>query len=439
MRIPATPPEVDFAGLIQRLGPDFVQLLELAQRADRYLPWDEFRRRDAPQGVAKQDWWAVTRFARQWAARPLPFTDDEGTKFHYGMPDSLLKATEDLGMRLSASLVSAHPRLVDGQARDRYLVRSLMEESISSSQLEGAATTRAVAKEMLRNRRAPRDRGEQMIANNFAAMELLRERVEEPMSVAFLLELHQILTAETLKDPAAAGRIQQPGEQRIVVADGEGNVLHRPPPAEQLPERLQHMVDFANGLDSESPWMPKLLRPLMLHFMAGFNHFFVDGNGRLARALFYWAMLREGFWLAEFVSISQWLYAAPTQYGLAYLYTEQEHDLTYFFLHQIDVLRKATDTLDSYVRSKAEQEAETLSRLDRLPADFNHRQRAIIAKATRDPSVVFTVTSHATSQNVTSPTAQSDLDALVEAGFLVRDKRGRRFEWTAGPAIRNSK
>ena len=56
--------------------------------------------------------------------------------------------------------------MTNPETRDSYLVRSLLEESITSSQLEGAATTREIAKEMIRNGRQPRDRGERMIFNN---------------------------------------------------------------------------------------------------------------------------------------------------------------------------------------------------------------------------------------------------------------------------------
>ncbi len=65
------------------------------------------------------------------------------------------------------------------QAGQRFLVNSLMEEAIRSSQLEGATTSRRVAKEMLRTGREPRDRGERMIANNYRALQFMREEMGE--------------------------------------------------------------------------------------------------------------------------------------------------------------------------------------------------------------------------------------------------------------------
>ena len=63
------------------------------------------------------------------------------------------------------------------QAGQRFLVNSLMEEAIRSSQLEGATTSRRVAKEMLRTGREPRDRSERMIANNYRALQFMREEM----------------------------------------------------------------------------------------------------------------------------------------------------------------------------------------------------------------------------------------------------------------------
>lgn len=52
-----------------------------------------------------------------------------------------------------------------------------------------------------------------------------------------------------------------------------------------------------------------------LHFMLGYEHPFVDGNGRVARAMFDWAMLRNGYWLFEFISVSRIIRQAPAKYA----------------------------------------------------------------------------------------------------------------------------
>ena len=63
----------------------------------------------------------------------------------------------------------------EAPARERYVISSLIEEAITSSQLEGAMTTREVAKDLLRSGRKPRTKDERMILNNYRGMLRVRE------------------------------------------------------------------------------------------------------------------------------------------------------------------------------------------------------------------------------------------------------------------------
>jgi len=86
--------------------------------------------------------------------------------------------------------------------RARYLLSSLMEEAITSSQMEGAATTRDVAKAMIRSRRPPRDRSERMILNNFLTMQRIRELRDQPLTLQLVLELQRTHRRTPRGEPA---------------------------------------------------------------------------------------------------------------------------------------------------------------------------------------------------------------------------------------------
>ena len=175
----------------------------------------------------------------------------------------------------------------------------LIDEAITSSQMEGASTTRKVARDMIRSGRQPRDRSERMILNNFRAMQRIGEVRQEKLTIDLVCEIHRIVTEGTLDNPSAAGRFQRSEDDRVSIWDGN-EVLHSPPPAELLPARIQRLCDFANG-ETGSGYLPPVLRALTLHFMVGYEHPFEDGNGRTARALFYWSMLNQGYWLTEYL------------------------------------------------------------------------------------------------------------------------------------------
>ena len=185
-------------------------------------------------------------------------------------------------------------------------------------QLEGAATTREVAKEMLRTGRKPRNTGERMIVNNYATMRKIMDLRSEPLTEALVFDIHRSVTANTLEKQGAAGRYRY-GDENITVADAGGEVLHhRPPAAAELPTRMAVMCSFANG-QTPSFFVHPVIRAIILHFWLAYDHPFVDGNGRTARALFYWSMLRQGYWLFEFISISHILRQAPARYARAFL------------------------------------------------------------------------------------------------------------------------
>lgn len=341
--------------------------------------------------------------------------------------DAAIKTLRHGGVAGGLLSIDYYPELVaNPQSRRRYLVSSLIEEAITSSQLEGATTTGRVAKEMIKSGRRPRTVSERMILNNYRAMSQITGWSDRPLSKELILELHKVVTHDTLENPADEGRMQLPGEDRVMVLDREdGKVLHSPPPAEELEERLEALCEFANGKGFDG-FLHPVVRAILVHFWLAYDHPFADGNGRTARALFYWTMLRQGYWLVEFLSISRILRKAPAQYDRSFLYTESDNgDTTYVVLHQLNVIRRAIDELHEFLRRKMREvrQAEELLQGLRL----NPRQRAVVGHALRNPDTRYTFKTHMLSHQVVYETSRSDLLELGRLGFLTQSQVGREF------------
>lgn len=409
---------------------DVGRLLEAGRRSPPGYPhWDKLRHLDPPEGLSRDLWWAGIRLGRN--LRPIPLRAVDGSQCAYGLPDEVLRLLHFVDQRCAGEVAMDEVVTDDAQSRQRYLVNSLMEEAIRSSQLEGASTSRQVAKELLRSGREPRDRGEQMILNNYRALTFMRDHVDESLTPTLVLELQRILTDGTLDDPGAAGRLQRPGEERVVVVDVDsGKVLHEPPPAEELSERLQALCDFANAPDDATPFVHPVVRGVLLHFWLAYDHPFVDGNGRTARALFYWYLRKRHYWLIEYLSISRILRDAPGRYMRAFLYTETDGgDTTYFLLHQLQVIERAVHEFHEYLARKIAE----IREVELLLADdgrFNHRQLAVLGDALRHPDRTYTLKAHATEHRVTHETARTDFAALVDSGLLERRRRGQGYRFT---------
>jgi Fic family protein len=431
----ATPPP--FERLLRDMSRDRDRLAALIgapppATRDGYVHWDKLRHLAPPGDLSHEEWWFSLKLNRRPLLRAFPLTDTDGLPFYYGTPDTVQRALHRIDQRCSGEIAMSEVVTGDDQARHHYLVNSLMEEAIRSSQLEGATTSRRVAKDLLRSGREPKDRSERMILNNYRALNYMRD-VGIQLTTSTILELHRILTDGTLDDPGSAGRLQTPADERVAVFErGTERVLHRPPPAEQLPDRLLDLCAFANAADDDGTFVHPVVRAILLHFWLAYDHPFEDGNGRTARALFYWYLRTRGYWLVEYLSVSRILADAPSRYGKAFLHTEtDERDTTYFILYQLDVIERALSELHAYLDRKA-HEIRDVERLTKAAADrFNHRQLALLSHAVRNPGFEYTFQSHSSSHAVTHETARNDLLPLVDLGLLERRRVGRRHRFTA--------
>ena len=426
MRKPKTPPDLEELDLnLDRFSQVF-DVMEASPSAQRYFHWDELIRRKPPGDLSHGEWWAGIKYLRN-PRHILPMLDKSGAAFRLfettPMPERLHAI--DLG---AGGLIGMPDQITNPQTRDQYYVSSLMEEAITSSQLEGAVTTRQQARQMLREEREPRNRSERMILNNYLTMRRIGELRHDPLTPDLIVELHRIITENTLDSPSAAGRLRNSAE-RVYVADESGEIFHFPPPAEELDERIAGLCQFANGV-TPGYFLHPVVRAAILHFWLAYDHPFVDGNGRVARALFYWAMLHYRYWLFEFISISPIILKAPARYYRAFLYTEtDDNDLTYFVLYKLDVINQAIHELHNYISRKTHDLRALEARMRGLDG-FNHRQRALLSHALRNPSAHYTITSHQNSHNVVYQTARTDLLDLAAKGLLKKHKSIKTFVFT---------
>jgi Fic family protein len=431
MRLPQTPPKLKdlMAEMKQpeQMARFFFQMRE-AKTQRHYLHWDKLRRYAPPAGMSHREWWLVQKLSRMDGLKPIPLKDTAQEVFQFAVPELVMAELHQIDLG-AGGLVSIPEPIMNPQTRNRYLVSSLMEEAITSSQLEGAVTTRDVAKEMIRTGRKPRDNSEQMILNNYATMQRIRELKTSALSPELVFQIHRLVTENTLEDPTAAGRFRRVEEKRVV-GDDYGQVYHDPPPAEELEERMVAMCAFANA-DTPDFFVHPAVRAIILHFWLAYDHPFVDGNGRTARALFYWAMLHSGYWLFEFISISNILRKAPMKYGRSFLYTEtDDNDLTYFIIAQTKVIRQAISELHAYIERKTAELKDAESHMRALDL-FNHRQVEIIRHALKHPGHRYTFASHQKSHDIVYQTARTDLLDLSERGVLEKRKKGKQMVFAA--------
>lgn len=385
------------------LNPEIKESLQKIEKD--YLYWDKAKYYK-PKNIEDANFWNAIKLSRM--GELISFNKKI---FRFKITTYMQKFLHEFDMNFGGTLLSSHP--ISEKNKQYYLLSSLMEEAIASSQMEGANTTRRVAKDMLRKQSKPKNTDQQMIVNNYNTIRFLVEQKDQDLSPQLLLEIHKMISENTLENHNDEGKFRT--SDNIVVMDSlRGEIAHTPPSHTEINEYIKDLCDFAN---KDEQYIHPIVKAIIIHFVISYLHPFVDGNGRTARSLFYWYMLKKGYWLTEFLSISRIIYRSKTKYEKAFLYVENDNlDLGYFINYNLKILQQSFDELKKYLNKKANEEKSLLD--FKFIKGINERQTQIIKICIEKPSTIFIAKELETTFNVSVKTIRNDLMGLVQLGIL---------------------
>ncbi|OQP56173.1 hypothetical protein A4H97_00015 [Niastella yeongjuensis] len=401
----------------------FMEFMEIGDQ--KYYYYDKWKYRAQEWGIDPHKLWGAVKVNRKISNNTLTISSVTGFTFSVGSPSFVQKYLHEFDLNLGGSLQG--DAIIPSEDRDRYLISSLMEEAIASSQLEGAATTRRVAKEMLENNRRPKNASEQMILNNYEAMKWIVSNKDTPITIETIKQLHSILTKSTLSEAEEEGTFRKDDDVKVVDVQ-TGRPVYTPPKASDLDQLMKEFCDFTNDHMKLRFFLHPITKGIILHFLIGYIHPFVDGNGRTARTIFYWYLLKHGYWLIEFMSVSRIILNSKAQYSRAYLYTEQDdNDLTYFVNYNLRCTYLALEDLKRYIRRKSaeKQNAMTMLRNTR----FNDRQIILLQEVIQDSTIYFNVRQVQNRFGISNQTARNDLNGLVNEGVFEERRSGNKSQY----------
>jgi len=427
MKRPREPPKENYSSIsmkskeiVQYMGDKKINAF-IKEMNNKYLSWEEFFYRTPPKNADKKIIWTLIKYNRISTAKKIEFGKKKRFEFMFNVSDIMQQKLHELDMNFGGNLgVSQN---IPSEEKNKYLINSIMEEAIASSQLEGAATTRKVAKEMLRTARKPKNKSEKMIMNNYFTAKMIKNSKTKKLSPEFILKIHKLISEDTLEDKKDEGKFRKSNDI-FVMNSSTGEINHRPPEFHLIPEFIEEICKFANN--ENNYFMHPIIKASILHFLVGYLHPFVDGNGRTARSLFYWYLLKENYWVIEFMSISKVIIESPGKYSKAYLYTEgDDNDLTYFLKYQLNTLRIALDKLKNYIRKKMNEQKELFKIIEKIE-NINIRQADILHKFYSNKHKKFSVKEVREIFNVAYETARRDLLRLEKKGFIKKKIIGKK-------------
>jgi Fic family protein len=409
------------------------EMLKLLRDSEnpQYRYWDTLRHKAKVSGIKPEVGWLFVDFSRKVNSRKnkTPIQDEEGNFFHWNSLNRFDSFFHELDMTLGGSVKVSGIEL-DDKYRQEFITRGVMEEAIASAQLEGANTARKVAKKMLLDGRRPGTKSEKMIVNNYKAMLLVEEEYKNSeLSLDMLLRLHEILTVDTLDDENDCGRFRAGKGDDVYVEDAEGIIYHKGPKPSFVNKELEKLIEFANQISDSKQFTHPVVKAVILHFWLAFLHPFVDGNGRLARTLFYWSLLKDGYWGFTYLPISKVIKESDTQYGMSYVYSEQDdNDFTYFLDYNVRKIELALKNFREYVTRKTNEQVVMRSNLVGGHG-LNERQVMSLQYLHANMNEFITTASYQKINNISGPTAAKDVKELTQKGFIKRVKVGRQVKY----------
>ena len=405
------PPKIDKKTLVNALvkGIDS-NIMPIVDKVNAdYEYWDKVKYKKLPEGFTPQMLWTNVKASR---LRSMILVWEK-----YGINLCVTSQMQRLCHEFDMKFGSFWEVEGDTQSAEKkyYLSSSLMEEAIYSSKMEGASTTRIVAKDMLRKKKSPQNKSQQMIANNYNTIQYIVEHKDEPLTEETLLHIHRLMTEKTMDNPEDTGRFRT--NDKVVVADMvEGDIIYTPPSFQEIPEFVESLCDFFNN-DNPRTFIHPIIRGIIVHFMLAFMHPFADGNGRTARALFYWYMLKEKYWLTEYMSISRVIAKSKPSYEKSFRYVENDgNDIGYFVAYNLRALDISFQQLTDYIQRKQREKKAATAFM--IAGNINYRQAMILQRLKEEPNTIMTVKDVQEQFSVSSMTARKDLSDLVQQGYL---------------------
>ncbi|TSC84938.1 MAG: Uncharacterized protein G01um101413_322 [Parcubacteria group bacterium Gr01-1014_13] len=401
-----------------------------------YLFWDKVKYKEPlpNKDLTKEELWQTVKMMRHITSINTIIKNEKGGFFTWLKLPQLEKFFHEVDMNTGGELFVLKSDF-DKATKQKLISRGVMEEAIASSQLEGASTSRRLAKQFLREGRKPRNESEKMILNNYLSMKAIEDGYKDKkMSLSLLYELHGSITKDTLTPEGEVPRLRNKGEDIFVVDRTTGIIYHKAPDIDFVKEELERFVKFAND-ELDDSFIHPIVKAIMIHFWIAYLHPFTDGNGRLARLLFYWYLLKNGYWAFAYLPISKIIKKSPKQYSMAYVYSEQDdNDLTYFIDYNIAKIKMAVKEFKTYLHEQTEAN-KVMNKVVRTNYDLNDRQIRLLQYLHGDSEARTSIKIHSSINQITRKTATQDLKKLAALGFLDIKQVGRKLHYFANKKI----
>jgi len=259
-----------------------------------------------------------------------------------------------------------------------------------------------------------RERDIQEVINYRKAMDFIGEGENEEKEITedLIKHIHK-LTVSKILDPEKCGELRK--TQVVVKNSSTGEVSFRPPLAIAIPFQIKDLLAFLNSTENKD--IHPVLNSGIVHYELVRIHPFIDGNGRVARALSTLILFQDGYDIRKFFSLEEYFDSDSEVYYEALKSVEKNGgDLTRW----LEYFTQGLSIELSKIKEKVERvsiDAKLKSKLGGTPLMLSERQLKIIEYIQKTGylqnkgfSQLFPM--------VSEDTILNELKALIKAGIL---------------------
>lgn len=194
----------------------------------------------------------------------------------------------------------------EAKFREEALIRTVYH----GTHIEGNDLSKTEAEQVLAGHKiVGRERDIQEVLNYRNVLKFIEEFQGKTISEDVIKHLHALIAHRVLPD-------DQVGEYRktqVVVKNAEtGEITFRPPPAVEVPFLIADFIDWVNSVTGDD--IHPAIRAGIVHYELVRIHPFLDGNGRVARAVATLILFSEGYDIKRFFSLEEYYDREPMNY-----------------------------------------------------------------------------------------------------------------------------
>ncbi len=387
----------------------------------RYLTKREIMYR-LPPGFKLNEFWPKFIEYRKKIGKKVPLLDQLGENFWLCPTpyQEQLDIIEKHAKHTAYSYIDAIFKKVP-KSEKALIMDALIDEAFNSSVIEGAFSTKKRSKELIEKQIKPVNVSEQMILNNYKALEYVLENIHKEIDENTVLEVYRIITQHTLDKESICEKYR---DDSVIVWDYTNQrTIYEGPPHTEVQPMMDDLIHFIQSKQNLHP----VEKASIIHFYFVYTHPFFDGNGRTARVFQYMYLLQHGYEFFKFFSISTVINEQKNKYYKAIQNTEDNSsDLTYFIEFNIKMM------IDSIINvlSRLGKEYGRLLIFDYLERNvilLTIRQRKCLAYFIKTERNYITISEYEKKYKISYETARKDLNRLEEIGLFKKRKVGKKY------------